>query len=724
MEIDRPTSHAPRHPKYDAIHRALLTGLLSNVGTKSDTHEYFGARGVRFSIFPGSGLFGAKQKWVMAGELVETTKLYGRTCAGVQPAWIERAAGHLVERSYSEPRWDARTVSAIVTEKVTLYGLVLVAARVVPLGPINARAARELFIHHALVLGDVGEGGVGAGLLAAGFFRHNAGLVEEVRLLEAKIRQRNLLADVATRFAFYDAKVPLGITNGAQFEAWRRRAEQAEPGGARLLFMNKADLLRADAPEITPENYPDRLGDSSGGLELPLVYRYEPGEVWDGLTLTVPVAALGQLRPQRYEWLVPGMLEEKVGALIKALPGQMRRNFVPVPEWSRSAAAALSEKHGDASDESLREALAGYLEKQTGAGIRPEDFAEEGLPEFLRMAFRVVDDSGKVLGVSRDLAVLQKKLAREAAGSLATIYSREFNRDHVTAWDFGDLPEHVTVLRFKMKIVAYPALVEAGETCALRLLPAREAAEEAHRAGVRRLFRMGHRREVKEMARRLPEFGRMALQYYTLGRSAELREDLTTLVVDQALFADAPVPRGKAAYEAVAAKGAARLTEAAELVAGIVGGVGGVGGILQEYHALTLAMEDAREKVVGVALSDVREQMLYLLRGRFLVGTRWERLVHFPRYLKGMRVRLEKLMAGRVAEYERDLAGMEAVSLWWNKYVERAAAHEAAGMRDGELELFRWMVEEFRVATFAQELGTVVQVSSRRLEKQWEKSKA
>ena len=333
MSFVQPQRHSPRHPKYDAIHRALLSGLLSNVGTKSDTYEYLGTRGTRFNIFPGSALFAVKPKWVVSAELVETTKLYGRTCAGVEPQWIERAAAHLVERSYSEPRWDAKTMSAVATEKVSLYGLVLIPARNVPFGPINAKQAREIFVHHALVLGDIPEG---RGL--APFMKHNRALVAEVEGLEAKIRQRNLLADVATRYAFYDARVPLEVYDGPLFERWRIEEEKRDP---RLLFMKKEDLLRADAPPITPENYPDRLSDSSGGLQLPVTYRFEPGEAMDGLTLAVPMAALAQLRGDRYEWMVPGMLEEKIAVMLRALPGAMRRNFVPVPEWAKGAAEFL-----------------------------------------------------------------------------------------------------------------------------------------------------------------------------------------------------------------------------------------------------------------------------------------------------------------------------------------------------------------------------------------------
>jgi ATP-dependent helicase HrpA len=711
MEFQPPQRHAPKHPRFDAIHRALLTGFLSNVGTKSDTYEYLGTRGIRFSIFPGSGQFSLKPKWLVAGELVETTKLYARTCAAVQPQWIERAASHLVERTYSEPRWDAKTASAIATEKVSLHGLVLIPARIVPYGPINPQISRELFLHHGLVLGEMRSD--------APFIRHNAALIAHVETLEAKIRQRNLLADFATRFAFYDARVPLDIHNGPQFDTWRRAVEKQDP---HLLFMNEADLLRADAPAITSDNYPDRLRDPAGGLQLPVTYRFEPGENNDGLTLRVPIAALPQLRAGRYEWLVPGMLEEKIAALLRALPGSLRRSFVPVPEWSKVAAAALLAEHavGGNSKGSLRDALAHFLATQTSTPLVPGDLSEEALAPHLKMNFQVIDDQGKVLGMARDLAALQRKLASHAAGAFATLHDRRFQQEGIVGWSFGELPESVEVQRFGMTITAYPGLVDRGETCGLRLFPSREAAEGAHRAGVRRLFQMEQRREVKGLANSLPEYGRMALQYYLLGPTEELKGDLATLIVDRALFEEGAVPRGKGAYEEVKRRGAGRLGATAERVGRLVGD------ILREYHRVSLLMDEthaARGGVgaMGAALADVHDQMVYLLPRHFLLGTGYGDLENFPRYLAGMRVRLEKLKAGGAAVLDRDLEGMGAVAAWWNRYLERREQHAAMHVEDAELGRLRWMVEEFRIARFAQELGTVVAISERRLERQWEK---
>jgi ATP-dependent helicase HrpA len=601
---------------------------------------------------------------------------------------------------------------AVATEKVSLYGLVLIPARTVRFAPINPKLAREIFIHHALVLSEVSGGGDGRAV--APFMKHNQALVAEVEGMEAKIRQKNLLAGIETRYAFYDARVPVDVVDGVTFERWRIGAEKGEP---RLLFMNKEDLLRADAPAITPENYPDRLADAGGGLQLPVTYRYEPGDVMDGVMLTVPMAALAQLRGDRYEWLVPGMLEEKIAALLRGLPGALRRNFVPVPEWARGAATALGEKHHGESEESLRDALAAYLGRQTGVEIKGTDFAEKELPEHLRMNFRVMDDTGRPLALSRDLPTLQRKFASQAAHSFAGVggTDRRFQRDGIVQWDFGDLPESLVVQRFNMRIVAYPTLVDLGETCGLRLMPSKEDAEAAHRGGVRRLFRLEYRKDLKSLRNQIPEWTRMALQYWLIGPTEELKEDLVTLMVDRALFEGESVagePRTAAEWDRVKHKGATRLFETGEKVAGLVGE------ILEQNHALALAMESAPS---SATTADLHDQLVYLLPKHFVLSTPTEWIEHVPRYLAGMRLRLEKLRSGGSGIVDRDLEGMGKVAGFWNTYLARKAEHEAIGLRDLELELFRWMLEEYRVSLFSQELGVAVPVSERRLEKQWEK---
>ncbi|HEY4330428.1 MAG TPA: DUF3418 domain-containing protein, partial [Phycisphaerae bacterium] len=447
-------------------------------------------------------------------------------------------------------------------------------------------------------------------------------------------------------------------------------------------------------------------------------YRFDPGEPADGLTLALPIAALAALRPERYEWLVPGMLEDKIAAMLRELPGALRRNFVPVPAWAKSAAEALAAVPTD-SDISLRQALATFLGKQSPVEITAADFVEESLPPFLRMAFRVLDDSGKILATSRDLPKLQRELAKQTAGSFAALHDPRFSRTNITTWDFPDLPESLTIQRHAMSIVAYPALTESADSefCSLRLFPARDAAEQAHRVSLRRLLRLGHRREVKSLAAHLPHFPQMALQHFTLGESRRLREDLVTLVIDRALFADAPVPRTRVDWEPLQATAAERLIDTGNAIAALALS------ILENYHLITLALDHASRKVSppAAALSDLREQLLHMVPAHFLLSTPFEWIQQYPRYLAAMRLRLEKLDKSGPEVITHDAAAMEQIVPLWNQYLHRKNHLDQIAFRDPELVVYRWMLEEFRVHLFAQELGTFLQVSPKRLEKQFAK---
>src|SRR5215213_8901627 len=355
--------------KYDAIHRALLTGLLGNVGTKTAAHEYTGARGRKFHIFPGSGLFHRKPPWVMAAELTETTKLYARTVARVSPDWIERLAEHLVKREYSEPFWHRESAHVMAFEKVSLYGLVIVPRRRVHYGPIDPKASREIFIRQALVEGEY--------LTDAPWFRHNRQLVREVELSEAKLRRRDVLVDAQTRFAWYDCKIPAGVYNGPLFEKWRRQAEGKD---RRVLFMKKEDLT-LPVPPPPPELFPDRVVlHELNDLSLPLSYRFEPGHPADGVTLTVPLAVLNQLPDEVFDWLVPGYLEDRIVALLKTLPKELRVQFVPAPDTARAVARLLTFGHGP-----FLHAMTWQLGRMSGVNVPAHAWQPDALPDWLRM---------------------------------------------------------------------------------------------------------------------------------------------------------------------------------------------------------------------------------------------------------------------------------------------------------------------------------------------------
>ncbi|HEV2295400.1 MAG TPA: ATP-dependent RNA helicase HrpA [Tepidisphaeraceae bacterium] len=678
--------------KYDAIHRAVLTGLLGNVGLRTDQFEYTGARGMKFHIFPGSGVFKTRPTWVVAAELVETTKLYARTIARIQPMWIERAAEHLVKRTYSEPHWSRQTAHVVAYEKVTLYGLPVVPKRTVHYGPIDPKLSREIFISSALVEGDYDT--------TAPYFRENARLVDEITTLEAKRRQRDVLVDGKVRYDFYDARIPAGITNGPAFEKWRRETEKPNP---KLLHMTRRDLMQHGAADTTAELFPDVL--TVEGLTLPLEYHLEPGHPADGVTAIIPLAALNQVPANRFEWLVPGLLKEKLTALIKSLPKQLRVHFVPAPDFAQQAFDKLKP------DGSLCEALALFLSKTRGVTVRAADFDPASLLDHLHMNFAVVDQSQKRLATGRDLAALRKQFGVAAKETFAKpVEESPYHRDNLTRWDFGDLPESVEVKRAGMTLRGYPALIDHGGVVSMRLLDSPEAAQIAHRRGVRRLFMLQLEKEMRHLAQTLPDFARMALYYKPIGSSEELRDDLMAAIGDRA-FGDEGDIRTQQAFADRAGVAWKQLAVAKAEVTQVALAA------LSEYHALTLKLSGPLPPLWAATANDVRQQLAHLMPKRFITQTPLQWLPHLPRFLKASHLRLQKLGdAGHVRDAQRSA---EMAPLW-KQYVERRERHRKEGVIDAALEQYRWMMEELRVSLFAQELKTSIPVSTKRLEAQWQ----
>ena len=681
--------------QYEAIHRALLTGLLSNVGQKTEVHEYAGARGKKFHIFPGSGLFSRKPPWVVAAELTETTRLYARTVARVDPAWIERVGEHLVQRQYSDPHWSRDSAHVIASERVTLFGLVIVPRRRVHYGPIDPKASREIFIRAALVNGDFNTD--------APYFRHNRQLLRNVELIEAKLRRRDVLSDPQTRFAFYDARLPAGVYNGPLFEQWRRQAEAKDK---KALFMRKEDLM-LPVPDPPKEQFPDAV--FVHDIRLPLAYRFEPGHPADGVTATVPLGLLNQLPADSFEWLVPGWLEEKVAALIKTLPKETRVRLVPVPDTAKAVTPLMKFGEGD-----LFASLSWQIGRLTVVQVPPKDFEPAALPEWLRMNFRVVDEAGKTIEAGRNLDDIRRKLRVELKQTFENLPASEWHRDGITRWDFGDLPEHVEVKRPGITLKGYPALVDRGDGVSLRLLESPDAAREATRAGTRRLFMLQVGQEMKYLARHLPGIDRSCLFYATIGPCDDLRRDLLSVIVDRALYDDDPPEstpiRSQEDFAARAESGWRRLSAASQEVCGLVGQV------LEQHHELTRRLSAPFPPMLAASVADMREQLAHLFPRGFVVTTPFHWLRQFPRFLKAVEVRLRKLTNAGAA---RDAQGLMDVRPLWESYLRKARHHREAGTRDPALEQFRWLLEELRVSLFAQELKTSVPVSTKRLQALW-----
>ncbi len=678
--------------KSECIHRALLVGLLSNIGVKSDGFDYTGARGMKFHIFPGSAMFSRKPPWIMAAELVETTKLYARTVAPIRPEWIERLAPHLLKRSYSDPHWQPHTGHVMAYEKVTLYGLTLVPRRSVHYGPIDPKTSRAMFIQHALVEGDWYTNGA--------FFRHNHELIEEIQTIENKARRRDLLADAQAQLDFYDRRIPAGVYNGPLFEKWRRQAEAQAP---KLLFMSQRDLMNYDATEITWEQFPDEM--SINGMLLPLEYRLEPGHPTDGITVTVPLATLNQIPSEPFEWLVPGLLKEKILALIRSLPKSIRTSFVPAPDYAQAAFSALRSRRTG----SLLEALADYLGKQSGLQVSHHDFQLDTLPEHLRMNFRVVDSAGKEVVMGRDLAELRQKSGVAAQTNFAEGAEKQFHRDGITRWDFGDLPEKVEVNRHGMRLVGYPALVDAKTAVSLRVLDTPEAAAAATRAGLRRLFMLQLAGEIKSLGRRLP-IDRLCLHYATIGDCDELRSDIVTAAADRALYADEGQVRSRDEFIHRAEAAWRRLPADADELVDLAGQV------LSTYHDLGLRLDEPYPPLLEPSIKEMKEHLAALVPKGFLLRTPGTWLMHLPRFMKGVEIRLKKLTNAGLA---RDAQNAAELAPLWQRYVERQADHSRRGIVDAQLDTYRWMLEELRVSFFAQELRTSIPISVQRIERQW-----
>ncbi len=677
---------------YDAIHRALLTGLLGNIAVKSDESSYQGARNIKLSIFPGSGLFKKRPKWVMAAQLIETSRLYAHGVARIDPAWVEPLAGALVKRSYSEPHWEKKPAQVAAYEQVSLYGLIIHPRRRINYGPIDADEAREVFIRQALVQGEYRT--------RALFFHHNRKLVDEVEQLEHKSRRHDVLVDDETLFAFYDKRIPAGIYSGARFEQWCKRAERDNP---RLLFLTRDYLMQHSAAHICAERFPDAL--SVNSLPLPLSYHFEPGHAEDGVTLTAPVELLNQLRPERFEWLVPGLLEEKITALLRGLPKAVRRNFVPVPDYARTCIEALV-----ADDTVLLEALSAHLCRISGETIAPEMWSPQSLPLHLLMNFRVVDDAGKTIGSGRDLAELQQTLGSCARSSFSSHPRLELERKGITRWDFGELPEVVEFERAGVQMRGYPALVDNEDSVAIRVFDTRQAADESMRAGLSRLFMLSLDDKMKYLRNKLPVSQTLCMHYTCIGRCDELKRDVLLAVTDEVFIGHSAPLRDASAFELRREQAKGELVAFANRLCELLAG------ILAEHHALSKRLKGALSPAWIHAVADLREQISHLIHPGFVSRTPWLWLQQMPRYLSAMQLRMDKLQGGA----ERDRVNLQQFQPLWQEYLLRREKADRTGHHDPALEEYRWLLEELRVSLFAQQLRTGRPVSVKRLSRFFE----
>ena len=692
---------------YESIHRALLAGLLGNIGFKGEEREYLGARGAKFHIFPGSALFKKPPKWLMAAEVVETARLYARIAAGIEPEWVEGIASHLVKRHYFDPHWEKGRNAVMGYERVSLYGLPLIPRRKIQYGRIDPKLAREIFIRSALVAGEYDS--------RAPFFSHNRALIHEVEELEHKARRRDILVDEQTLYEFYDECLPAEVCDGRGFERWRKDVERDDP---QRLFLTREYLMRRRPGEVTAEQFPDHLNVS--GMQLPLSYHFEPGHPLDGVTVTVPLAMLNQLMPQQLDWLVPGLLREKIIALLKSLPKALRRNFVPAPNFADACLQAmlsksshqlpLSPRERARGEGSLIQALTYQLRRMTGVTVPSEAWQSDTLPAHLRMNVRVVDVQGGEVVMGRDLQDLQREQGEQAAETFAKLPGGDFERDRVTDWDFGILPPQVEFQRHGMRLVGYPALVDEGDHVALRLLDSPAKARTAMRTGLRRLFMLQSRERIKYVEKNLPGIQTLCLHYVTVGDCAGLKTDLITAIADHAFLGDLSLPCSAEEFRRAKETGAAQLQGVANEICGWAGEA------LARYHGLAKRLKGAVRPSWLKSQGDIQEQLRHLIYPGFVTATPFAQLRHLGRYLKAVELRLAKLEQ----HPGRDGPLLAQIAPLWQACLERAEKQRRLGVSDPALEAFRWSLEELRVSLFAQELKTAQPVSVKRLQQQWD----
>ena len=714
---------------YEQVHTALLTGLLGNIGFKSDEdQQYLGARGIKFHIWPGSSLAKKAGRWIMAAELVETTRLYARCVAQIQPEWLERVGGHLLKKSYGDPRWEKRSGQVSAYERATLYGLVVYSQRRIDYSRINPQEARDIFIRGALVAGELDT--------RAPFLAHNQKLVREIENLEHKSRRLDVLVDEELIAAFYDKLLPQDVNNAVSFEKWHRQATANNP---RLLYLNRDDLMRHEAAGITTELFPKTL--NVAGAPLALNYHFEPGSPRDGVTLAVPLYNLNQVSADRCEWLVPGMLKEKAHLLLKSLPQKLRRHCVPLPDYAAGFCERAEFGRG-----SLLDAVIADVREQTGVATKTTDYKLETLPAHLFMNFKIVDEHGRQLEMGRNLAALQAEFGGQARESFQKLAEKTgvtpvgsdgvqpaqpgtrpaapgkgndkadgkscgkannqaaAEHQNLTTWSFGELPELLEIQQGRQTLIGFPALVDKATHCDIEVFDDPSEAARVHRTGLRRLFALQLREQLKFLEKNIPGLQQMGMQFMSLGAQEELRDQILQAGLERAVLQE-PLPRNAEEFQRRKDEGKGRLGLLVNEIARLAGQ------ILAEYATLPKKLQGAKAHPQSAA--DMQSQLQGLMGKRFIADNDYGQLSHFPRYLKAIGVRLEKLRADATRD-QRLMAEWNQVAAPWQR------AQKTQKSSDPKMREFRWLLEELRVSLFAQELRTPMPVSAKRLQKVWE----
>lgn len=683
-----------QRPKgYDAIHQSLLAGLLRNIALKGDRHEYRGAGGLSLSIWPGSGLFRRPPKWMLVAEIVETSRRYGRTVAEIEAEWIEAAGQTLLKHSYHDPYWSSKQGCAMVYRRSTLFGLPVVSGRRTRLAPIDPDSARQWMIEQGLVGGQW--------KCQEEFYQHNLELLEDMTELTHRTRSREFIVDRYDLINFYTSRLPNELVDLASLKRWvsKNRGTEIE----NRLWLSAEDLLPAKTENLDVEqSFPNQL--QVGANQFPLNYQYEPGGSQDGVTITVPQAALRQLSQERLEWLVSGMLEEKILFLIKSLPKNLRTNFLPAPDAARRLSHHM---RGLSRDVPFSKALCDALQEYSGERIQPSDFSWDKLPEHLRFLIQVVDDQGHVIGQARQLEQLQHRLATDS-GELPVASSDDaWENKKVTAQSFSEIPEMIEIRRGGLRVAAYPALVDVGEAAELRLVDTSREAQQQSQLGLVRLFALKHAKSLRSQVSHLPNLNKCSVQLANLLPTKILHAQLGDLIARLAFVENRPLVRERTEFEARDAAATSSISRATQEVAAWLPK------LAEQYHAVRLKTETAPSMWQEV-IDDIRVQQAQLFRASWLRDTPWQMLNEYPRFLQAMLFRIDKLAKGGLPKDRQLRAFIEDICQSIQQLKPANLDIEAFG----ELNKLRWMLEEYRISVFAQQLGTKISVSEKKLKEQ------
>jgi ATP-dependent helicase HrpA len=733
---------------YEQLHLSMLAGLLGNVGAKSDEEDwYLGARGIKFYKHPGAHLSKKPGRWIIASELVETTRLFGRGIAAIEPQWLEQMGGHLLKKQLLDPHWEKKSAEVVALERATLYGIVVYNNRRVNFGKVDPHAAREIFIREALVGGNWET--------RLPFLAANQKLIAKVQELEHKSRRQDVLVDDELIYAFYDQQLPPEVCSGHSFEAWyreeSRKRQLASPSAQpNLLELTREELMRHEAAGITSNAFPKTV--RLGGVDCAASYLHEPGDARDGITVTIPLFVLNQVSDERCEWLVPGMLKDKIQALLKSLPQRPRSRFVPLPDSARRLAELLGapERFGAGS---LIDVLLKQVRDETSLDVKRADFKLDMLSPHLFMGFRVVDEHGRQLGHGRNLGALKAEWGAKARGAFQALAGLKLGAgssavaqpdapapagkpgatkgtsapsatqqaakpaapagQRYTAWTFGELPELMEIRKAGQTLIGFPALIDGGDAVTIEVFDEPEVAAAKHRAGLRRLFALQIKDALKYLEKNIPDLQKMAVSYMQVGRSPDgtgggTQEELRTQIIDVALdraFLLDPLPTDEFAFKRRMEEGRGRLTLIANEVARLAAT------ILAEYAVAARKIKDTKN--VLEATQDAQQQLQRLMPKNFVAAAPWAQLAHYARYLKAITLRLDKYRA----DPARDAAKLAELRPQEQRYWRLVA--ERKGQVDARMQELRWLLEELRVSFFAQELRTPQPVSVKRLDKLW-----